>query len=99
MRRASSGLAGTVGAREKMASPVGIAAVPLPLAPSPRGGARVLLLASLSLLSMISPFATDMYLPSLPRMADDLSTAPSGVQLTLTTFLVGVALGQLFFGP
>ncbi|GAA2741505.1 multidrug effflux MFS transporter [Terrabacter aerolatus] len=63
------------------------------------GGARAVLLASLALLSMISPFATDMYLPSFPRIAHDLSTSPSGVQLTLTTFLVGVAFGQLFFGP
>ncbi|MFM6850736.1 MAG: multidrug effflux MFS transporter [Terrabacter sp.] len=70
-----------------------------PALPSPRGRARSVLLASLALLSMISPFATDMYLPSFPRIADDLSTGPSGVQLTLTTFLVGVALGQLFFGP
>ena len=54
---------------------------------------------SLSLLSMLSPFATDMYLPSFPRMVQDLATTPSGVQLTLTTFLVGVALGQLTFGP
>ncbi len=67
--------------------------------PPVRSGDRAVLLGSLALLSMISPFATDMYLPSFPRMADDLSTGHSGVQLTLTTFLVGVALGQLFFGP
>lgn len=59
----------------------------------------MVLLISLSLLSTISPFATDMYLPSFPRIAEDLSTTPSGVQLTLTTFLVGVAFGQLLFGP
>jgi DHA1 family bicyclomycin/chloramphenicol resistance-like MFS transporter len=94
-------MVGTVpsGAREKMAAPVGIAAVTPALLPPPRSGARAILLASLALLSMISPFATDMYLPSFPRIAVELSTVPSGVQLTLTTFLVGVALGQLFFGP
>ena len=40
-----------------------------------------------------------MYLPSFPRIAHDLSSGASGVQLTLTTFLIGVALGQLAFGP
>jgi DHA1 family bicyclomycin/chloramphenicol resistance-like MFS transporter len=53
----------------------------------------------LALLSTISPFATDMYLPSFPKISLALSTTPSGVQLTLTTFLIGVALGQLTFGP
>ncbi|WP_353952537.1 multidrug effflux MFS transporter [Knoellia sp. S7-12] len=66
---------------------------------APAGGARLVLLISLALMSTISPFGTDMYLPSFPRIAEDLSTTPSGVQLTLTTFLVGVALGQLVFGP
>ena len=51
------------------------------------------------LLSMLSPFATDMYLPAFPELTADLSTTPSSVQLTLTTFLVGLAFGQLTFGP
>lgn len=66
---------------------------------APTGSARLVLLMALALLSTISPFATDMYLPSFPKMAEALSTTPSGVQLTLTTFLIGVALGQLTFGP
>lgn len=66
---------------------------------APTGGARLVLLMALALLSTISPFATDMYLPSFPKIAEALSTTPSGVQLTLTTFLIGVALGQLAFGP
>lgn len=58
-----------------------------------------LLLPLVGLLSMISPFATDMYLPAFPELTADLATTPSTVQLTLTTFLVGLAFGQLAFGP
>lgn len=53
----------------------------------------------LALLTSIAPLATDMYLPALPRVVDDLGSTASGVQLTLTAFLVGLALGQLVIGP
>jgi DHA1 family bicyclomycin/chloramphenicol resistance-like MFS transporter len=65
----------------------------------PSGEVPSLLLVVLSLLNAVAPFATDMYLPSFTRIADDLRTGPSDVQLTLTTFLIGIALGQLLFGP
>lgn len=57
------------------------------------------LLITLALLSAVAPFATDLYLPAFPEMVDDLHTSPTTVQLTLTTFLIGLALGQLIFGP
>lgn len=57
------------------------------------------LLVTLALLSAVAPFATDLYLPAFPEMVTDLHTSPTNVQLTLTTFLIGLALGQLFFGP
>ncbi|WP_421014828.1 MFS transporter, partial [Glutamicibacter creatinolyticus] len=50
------------------------------------------------LLGTTGPLATDMYLPSFPAMQDEFSTTASGVQLTLTTFLIGMALGQLLWG-
>lgn len=53
----------------------------------------------LALLTAIAPFATDMYLPAFPAIAADLGTTASGVQLTLTAFLVGLATGQLVIGP
>lgn len=56
-------------------------------------------LVGLALLATISPFATDMYLPAFPEITTALGTSVSAVQLTLTTFLVGVAFGQLVFGP
>ncbi|MGH4028594.1 multidrug effflux MFS transporter [Actinomycetota bacterium Odt1-20B] len=55
--------------------------------------------AALVLLSFVMPLATDMYLPAFPQMTGDLGTDASGVQLTLTTFLVGMGLGQLVLGP
>ena len=53
----------------------------------------------LALISAITPLATDMYLPSFPVLAAELGTTASNVQLTLTAFLVGLALGQLVIGP
>lgn len=56
-------------------------------------------LANVVLLTMIAPLATDMYVPAFPQVGSDLNTGASGVQLTLTTFFVGMALGQLIGGP
>ncbi|WP_332520095.1 multidrug effflux MFS transporter [Speluncibacter jeojiensis] len=53
----------------------------------------------LGALSAIGPLATDMYLPALPQVGDDLGVSASAVQLTLTAFMVGLALGQLAVGP
>ena len=48
------------------------------------------------LLTMIAPLATDMYVPAFPLVGvPDLDAGATGVQLTLTTFFVGMALGQL----
>jgi DHA1 family bicyclomycin/chloramphenicol resistance-like MFS transporter len=53
----------------------------------------------LGLLVALGPLTIDMYLPSLPRIAIDLSVSSSVVQLTLTGTLAGLALGQLIIGP
>ena len=50
-------------------------------------------------LSAFGPLSIDMYLPALPRMAADLHAADTTVQLTLTAFIVGLAIGQLVAGP
>jgi len=57
------------------------------------------LLANVVLLTMIAPLATDMYVPAFPIVGDDLQSSATEVQLTLTTFFVGMALGQLIGGP
>ena len=53
----------------------------------------------LVLLSVVSPLATDMYLSSLPTIAGDLGSTPSSAQLTLTAFLIGLAVGMVVLGP
>lgn len=40
-----------------------------------------------------------MYLPGFPEMAVSLNTPISNIQLSLTAYLVGIAIGQLFYGP
>ena len=57
------------------------------------------MLCALALLSATAPLATDMYLPGLPVMAESLGSTTVGVQLTLTTFMAGLGLGQLLMGP
>ncbi|MGE3150593.1 MAG: multidrug effflux MFS transporter [Pseudorhodoplanes sp.] len=53
----------------------------------------------LGLLTMIGPFSTDMYIPSLPEMVRLLATTPANVQLTLSSYLIGFAVGQILYGP
>ena len=53
----------------------------------------------LALLTAIAPLATDLYLPAFPEITTELGTTASNVQLTLTAFLVGLAVGQLVIGP
>ena len=55
-----------------------------------------LLLGSLGLLG---PFTIDTYLPSFPTIVKDLHTNASLVQISLTTCLLGLGIGQLFIGP
>jgi DHA1 family bicyclomycin/chloramphenicol resistance-like MFS transporter len=53
----------------------------------------------LGLLVALGPLTIDMYLPSLPQIAEDYSVSSSVVQLTLTGTLAGLAIGQLVIGP
>jgi MFS transporter, DHA1 family, multidrug resistance protein len=64
-----------------------------------RGKDPVVLVAALGILSAVSPLATDMYLASMPAMADYFGTSASAVQLTLTAYMVGMAVGQFLLGP
>ncbi|HIW91968.1 MAG TPA: multidrug effflux MFS transporter [Candidatus Corynebacterium avicola] len=57
------------------------------------------MLAGIALLSTGGPFGTDMYLPSLPEITEELDTTASLTQLTITAFMVGMAVGQLVIGP
>ncbi|MBP2478820.1 DHA1 family bicyclomycin/chloramphenicol resistance-like MFS transporter [Crossiella equi] len=61
--------------------------------------ATALLAVLLGGVTAFGPLTIDMYLPAFPRIAADLSTTASQVQLTLTACLIGLALGQLVIGP
>ncbi|MBO0694140.1 MAG: multidrug effflux MFS transporter [Acidimicrobiaceae bacterium] len=50
-------------------------------------------------LTLFGPLCIDMYLPALPRLTDDLHASASSVQFSLTTCLIGLALGQVLIGP
>ncbi|WP_349876070.1 multidrug effflux MFS transporter [Micromonospora sp. HUAS YX12] len=59
----------------------------------------VTLLVLLGSLTAIGPLSLDMYLPAFPAMTRDLGADQAGIQLSLTTCLIGLALGQLVTGP
>ena len=54
---------------------------------------------SLAIIVALGPAAIDMYLASMPNMAQDLNTSYASTQITLTVFLIFMGLGQLIFGP
>lgn len=53
----------------------------------------------LSALAAFPPLVTDMYLPALPAMTVDFSASPSTIQTGLAMCILGLAVGQLMFGP
>jgi DHA1 family bicyclomycin/chloramphenicol resistance-like MFS transporter len=59
-------------------------------------GAMPLVLAALC---AAGPLGIDMYLPSLPDIAQSLGCGEGAVQLSLMTFFIGLMLGQLVYGP
>lgn len=65
-------------------------------------GARVragTLTGLLGVLFSFAPFSIDMYLTAFPTIAVELRTDLGAVQLTLSVFFIGLALGQLLYGP
>jgi len=50
-------------------------------------------------LTALTPFSIDMYLPGFPAIAKDLATSASKVSLSLSSFFIGISLGQLLYGP
>lgn len=57
------------------------------------------LTALLAALSAVGPLTTDMYLPSLPDISRQLGASTAQVQFTLSAYLIGFAVGQIFHGP
>jgi MFS transporter, DHA1 family, multidrug resistance protein len=57
------------------------------------------LTALLAALSAVGPLSTDMYLPSLPDIARQLHASAAQAQFTISSYLIGFAVGQIFYGP
>ena len=66
---------------------------------SPSRSGETLTYITLVSLVAYAAIATDLYLPAIPNMIVDLGGTTSDGQLTLSVFMVGLALGQLVFGP
>jgi MFS transporter, DHA1 family, multidrug resistance protein len=60
---------------------------------------KPLIILILGALSTVSPFSIDMYLPAFPQIAHDLGTTPAQISLSVSGYFIGLALGQLFYGP
>jgi MFS transporter, DHA1 family, multidrug resistance protein len=60
---------------------------------------KSLVIPLLGALSAFGPLSIDMYLPSLPTLAAEFGATPGQVQLTLSAFFIGFAIGQLVYGP
>jgi DHA1 family bicyclomycin/chloramphenicol resistance-like MFS transporter len=60
---------------------------------------RTVLILLLGLLSAIGPFSIDMYLPGFPAIAADLDTSVDAVSYSLSSFFIGICIGQLICGP
>ncbi|WP_419882822.1 Bcr/CflA family multidrug efflux MFS transporter [Peribacillus sp. B-H-3] len=63
------------------------------------GKKRLQLAVLLGSLGILGPFTIDTYLPSFPTIVNDYHTTPSLVQISLTSCLLGLGLGQLVIGP
>lgn len=61
--------------------------------------AFVLLTLYLGTLAALGPLAIDMYLPAFPRIADAFGAQVPDIQRTLATYFIGLAVGQLIYGP
>lgn len=59
----------------------------------------ILYVIILGALTAIGALSIDMFLPGLPQLRSDFNTTTSNAQLTLSLFMIGLALGNLFIGP
>lgn len=64
-----------------------------------RGGHGWHVLAILSALMGFASISTDLYLPAMPAMAGDLGAGVGASEWTVSGYLIGFSLGQLFWGP
>jgi DHA1 family bicyclomycin/chloramphenicol resistance-like MFS transporter len=64
-----------------------------------RGRERFYTIFTLGLLSAMGAFSIDMYLPGFPDIARDLHTTIAHITLSITSFFIGISVGQMIYGP
>lgn len=57
------------------------------------------LILVLGMITAIGPFSIDMYLPAFGNMAEHLDTTVARVSLSLSSFFIGISVGQFIYGP
>jgi DHA1 family bicyclomycin/chloramphenicol resistance-like MFS transporter len=57
------------------------------------------LILILGAITTIGPLAIDMYLPAFTAIAESLNASESLVQLSLTSYFIGIIFGQILYGP
>lgn len=60
---------------------------------------KTYLLILLATLSTIAPISIATYLPSMPKMAEHFNVSINDIELSLSVFMIGLAIGQIFGGP
>src|SRR6478609_1253681 len=53
----------------------------------------------LGALTALGPFSIDMYVPGFPSIAKSFNITTAQVSLSLSSFFVGISIGQLLYGP
>lgn len=66
---------------------------------SATGKKKLYIILILGLLTAIGPLSIDMYLPAFPEIAKSLNTTVASVMLSLSSFFIGISLGQFIYGP
>jgi len=60
---------------------------------------RTFLIFILGLLAALGPFTIDMYIPGFEKIAQDFNVTVKDVTYTLTSYFIGISIGQLIYGP
>ena len=60
---------------------------------------NLLIILILGALSTVTPFAIDMYLPAFKQIGADYGVPTARVALSVSSYFIGLALGQIFYGP
>lgn len=64
-----------------------------------KGINHIYLIILLSILSSVAPMGVDTYLPSIPQIASYFDVSIHKIELSLSIFLIGFSIGQIFGGP